>query len=54
LVNYHFSLLVIIYSMLKSLIKKIMFYDKLYFLLKDSVIYHLRKKFNGQIANAVY
>jgi len=40
--------------MLKSLIKKIMFYDKLYFLLKDSVIYHLRKKFNGQIANAVY
>lgn len=40
--------------MLKSLIKKITFYDKLYFLLKDSVIYQLRKKLNGQIANTLY
>ncbi len=40
--------------MLKSLIKKITFYDKLYFLLKDSVIYQLRKKLNGKIANALY
>ncbi len=40
--------------MLKSVIKKIIFYDKLYFLLKDSVIYHLRKRLNGQLANAMY
>jgi UDP-N-acetylmuramoyl-L-alanyl-D-glutamate--2,6-diaminopimelate ligase len=40
--------------MLKSLIKKITFYDKLYFLLKDSVIYQLRKRFMGQIANNMY
>jgi UDP-N-acetylmuramyl-tripeptide synthetase len=40
--------------MLKTLIKKITFYDKLYFLLKDSVIYQLRKKLNGQIANNLY
>ena len=40
--------------MLKSLIKKITFYDKIYFLLKDSVIYGLRKKLMGQVANMVY
>ncbi len=40
--------------MFKSLIKKITFYDKLYFLLKDSVIYQLRKRFMGQIANNMY
>ncbi len=40
--------------MLKSLIKKITFYDKIYFLLKDSVIYQLWKKLTGQVANAVY
>ena len=40
--------------MLKSLIKKITFYDKLYFLLKDSFLYQLRKKLNGQIANTLY
>lgn len=40
--------------MLKSLIKKITFYDKLYFLLKDSVLYQLWKKLNGQIANTLY
>ncbi len=40
--------------MLKSLIKKITFYDKLYFLFKDSFLYQLRKKLNGQIANTLY
>ena len=40
--------------MLKSLIKKITFYDKIYFLLKDSVIYQLWKRFMGQLANAMY
>ncbi len=40
--------------MLKSLIKKITFYDKLYFLLKDSVLYQLWKKMNGEIANTLY
>ncbi|MFA6255896.1 MAG: UDP-N-acetylmuramoyl-L-alanyl-D-glutamate--2,6-diaminopimelate ligase [Candidatus Absconditabacterales bacterium] len=40
--------------MFKSLLKKILFYDKLYFLLKDSVIYQLRKKLNGQLANTMY
>ncbi len=40
--------------MLKSLIKKITFYEKIYFLLKDSVIYQLRKKLAGQIANTIY
>jgi UDP-N-acetylmuramoyl-L-alanyl-D-glutamate--2,6-diaminopimelate ligase len=40
--------------MFKTLIKKITFYDKLYFLLKDSVIYQLWKKLNGQIANMMY
>ena len=40
--------------MLKSLIKKITFYDKIYFLLKDSVIYQLWKRLMGQLANAMY
>lgn len=40
--------------MIKSLIKKITFYDKIYFLLKDSFLYQLRKKLNGQIANTLY
>ena len=40
--------------MLKSLIKKITFYDKIYFLLKDSVIYQLWKRLIGQLANAMY
>lgn len=40
--------------MFKTLIKKITFYDKLYFALKDSVIYQLWKRFMGQVANAVY
>ena len=40
--------------MLKSLIKKITFYDKLYFLLKDSFFYQARKKFTGQLANIMY
>ncbi len=40
--------------MLKSLIKKITFYEKIYFLLKDSVIYQLWKRLMGQLANAMY
>ena len=40
--------------MLKSLIKKIFFYDKLYFLLKDSIIYQFRKKLMGKLANIMY
>lgn len=40
--------------MIKSLIKKITFYNKLYFLLKDSVIYQLRKRLMGQLANTMY
>jgi len=39
---------------MKSLLKKILMYDKLFFLLKDSVIYQLRKKLNGQLANMMY
>lgn len=39
---------------MKKLLKKILFYDKLYFLLKDSVIYQLRKRLMGQIASAMY
>jgi UDP-N-acetylmuramoyl-L-alanyl-D-glutamate--2,6-diaminopimelate ligase len=31
-----------------------MFYDKLYFLLKDSAIYQMRKRFMGQLANGMY
>jgi len=40
--------------MIKSLIKKFLLYDKLFFLLKDSVIYQLWKKLAGQVANALY
>lgn len=40
--------------LMKSLIKKILFYDKLYPVLKHSFIYQSRKRFNGQIANALY
>ena len=40
--------------MLKSLIKKITFYDKIYFLLKDSFLYQRRKRLMGQIANTMY
>jgi UDP-N-acetylmuramoyl-L-alanyl-D-glutamate--2,6-diaminopimelate ligase len=40
--------------MLKSLIKKIIFYDKIYFLLKDSFIYESWKKSMGQLANTIY
>lgn len=39
---------------MKNFIKKILFYDKIYFLLKDSVIYQLRKKLMGQLANTMY
>lgn len=39
---------------MKALIKKILMYDKIYFLLKDSIIYELWKKLNGQIANNLY
>ncbi len=39
---------------MKTLIKKIFFYDKLYPVLKDSFLYQARKRWNGQIANALY
>lgn len=39
---------------MKSLLKKIFFYDKLYPVLKTSFIYQARKRVNGQIANALY
>ena len=39
---------------MKNFLKKIIMYDKLYFLLKDSVIYQFWKKLMGQIANAMY
>ena len=39
---------------MKGLIKKILLYDKLYFLLKDSAVYQFRKKLAGQLANALY
>jgi len=40
--------------MIKSLIKKVIMYDKIYFILKDSIIYQLRKKTVGQLANLMY
>lgn len=40
--------------MIKSLIKKILFYDKLYGILKDSVLYQLWKRAMGELANALY
>jgi UDP-N-acetylmuramoyl-L-alanyl-D-glutamate--2,6-diaminopimelate ligase len=39
---------------MKKLLKKIFFYNKLYFLLKDSFLYQAWKKLNGQIANTIY
>ena len=39
---------------MKKLLKKILFYDKFYFLLKDSLIYQLRKRLMGQLANTMY
>lgn len=39
---------------MKTLIKKIILYDKIYFLLKDSTVYQWRKKIAGQMANALY
>ena len=39
---------------MKSLLKKILFYDKLYPVLKNSFVYQSRKRLNGQIANALY
>lgn len=39
---------------MKSLLKKIFFYDKIYPVLKNSFIYQSRKRLNGQIANALY
>jgi len=40
--------------MLKTLVKKIIRYDKIYDIIKDSFIYQARKKLNGQIANFLY
>lgn len=40
--------------MFKSLLKKIIFYDKIYDILKDSFVYQAWKKTNGQIANFLY
>ncbi|AHB41484.1 UDP-N-acetylmuramoyl-L-alanyl-D-glutamate-2,6-diaminopimelate ligase [candidate division SR1 bacterium RAAC1_SR1_1] len=39
---------------MKSLIKKIISYDKIYHFLKTSILYHFRKQLNGQIANTIY
>jgi UDP-N-acetylmuramoyl-L-alanyl-D-glutamate--2,6-diaminopimelate ligase len=39
---------------MKSLIKKILFYNKIYPILKNSFLYQSRKKFNGQLANSLY
>lgn len=39
---------------MKSLIKKLIAYDKIYDFLKTSVFYQLRKQLNGQIANTIY
>jgi UDP-N-acetylmuramyl tripeptide synthase len=39
---------------MKKLIKKILHYDKLYHNIKSSFLYHVWKKTNGQIANAMY
>ena len=39
---------------MKSLLKKILFYDKIYPVLKNSFIYQSRKRLNGQLANALY
>ncbi len=39
---------------MKSIIKKLIAYDKIYDFLKSSVIYKYRKQLNAQIANAIY
>ena len=39
---------------MKSLIKKLIAYDKIYHLIKTSIFYQLRKKLNGQLANMIY
>ncbi|MBU0627433.1 hypothetical protein KKG31_04460 [Patescibacteria group bacterium] len=40
--------------MLKKIFKKIIFYNKIYDILKDSFIYQAWKKLNGQLANLLY
>lgn len=40
--------------MFKIVLKKILFYNKLYDIIKDSFVYQVRKKLNGQIANFLY
>ena len=40
--------------MMKKFLKKILFYDKLYPLFKDSIFYHLYKKYQSQIALFLY
>ena len=39
---------------MKKFIKKLIHYDKLYHNIKSSLLYHVWKKTNGQIANAMY
>lgn len=39
---------------MKSIIKKILFYDKIYPILKNSFLYQAWKRLNGQLANALY
>jgi UDP-N-acetylmuramoyl-L-alanyl-D-glutamate--2,6-diaminopimelate ligase len=39
---------------MKSLLKKLLFYDKIYPILKNSFVYQSWKRLNGQIANALY
>ncbi|HCB51695.1 TPA: hypothetical protein DEP21_03935 [Patescibacteria group bacterium] len=39
---------------MKALIKKLIAYDKIYQIIKDSVLYQIWKKYNGQIANLLY
>lgn len=40
--------------MLKALVKKVIFYDKIYDVVKHSFVYQAWKKLNGQIANFLY
>jgi len=39
---------------MKSLIKKLIAYDKIYNIIKTSIFYQLRKKLNGKLANITY
>ena len=39
---------------MKSLIKKVLFYDKIYPVLKESFVYQGWKKLQGNIADMVY